>query len=61
METARPKLRKFRLDDAEEMFRIVQKVNDTVRIRNTNGDDVLIYYDDFDYLRSVYREGLEGK
>jgi transcriptional regulator with XRE-family HTH domain len=51
----------FTTDDAEEMFRLIQRVNDTVRIQNTDGENVLIYYDDFDYLRRVYREGLEGK
>ena len=51
----------FTTDDAEEMFRLIQRVNDTVRIKNTDGENVLIYYDDFDYLRRVYREGLEGK
>ena len=51
----------FTTDDAEEMFDLVRKINDTVRIRNTDGENVLIYYDDFDYLRRVYREGLDGK
>ena len=40
---------------------MIRKINDTVRITNTDGDDVLIYYTDFDYLRQMYREGLEGK
>lgn len=51
----------FTTDNAEEMFDLVRKINDTVRIRNTDGENVLIYYDDFDYLRRVYREGLAGK
>ena len=51
----------FTTDDAEEMFKLIARINDTVRIRNTDGDDVLIYYNDFDYLRGVYQEGLDGK
>ena len=51
----------FTTDNAEDMIALIQKVNDTVRIRNTDGEDVLIYYTDFDYLRQMYREGLEGK
>ena len=51
----------FDCDDCEETIRMIQKVNDTVHIRNTDGEDVLIYYTDFDYLRQMYREGLEGK
>ena len=51
----------FTTDNAEEMFELIRKVNDTVRVTNTKGENVLIYYDDFDYLRRVYQEGLEGK
>ena len=51
----------FICDDCEETLRMIQRVNDTVRITNTDGKNVLIYYTDFDYLRGVYREGLEGK
>ena len=43
------------------MLALIQKVNETVRIVNTDGHDVLIRYTDFDYLRRTYREGLEGK
>ena len=35
--------------------------NDTVKITNDRGENVLIYYDDFDYLRKVYKDGLAGK
>ena len=51
----------FTTDDCEEMLALIQKVNETVRILNTDGHDVLIRYTDFDYLRRTYREGLEGK
>ena len=51
----------FTCDDAESTFDLIRRVNDTVRVTNTDGENVLIYYDDFDYLRRVYQEGLEGK
>ena len=51
----------FTSEDAEDMIRMIQKINDTVRITNSDGENALIYYTDFDYLRQVYREGLEGK
>ena len=51
----------FTTDDCEEMIALIQKVNETVRILNTDGHDVLIRYTDFDYLRRTYREGLEGQ
>ena len=48
-------------DDIEDTCRFIQKVNDTVKITNDRGENVLIYYDDFDYLRKVYEDGLAGK
>ena len=47
--------------DIEETCRFIRKVNDTVKITNDRGENVLIYYDDFDYLRKVYEDGLAGK
>ena len=32
-----------------------------MKITNDRGENVLIYYDDFDYLRKVYKDGLAGK
>ena len=51
----------FTTENVEDMIEMIRKINDTVRITNTDGKNVLIYYTDFDYLRGVYREGLEGK
>ena len=50
----------FTTENVEDMIQMIRRINDTVRITNTDGDDVLIYYTDFDYLRQMYREGLEG-
>jgi len=51
----------FTADDCEAAIAMIRKVNDTVRILNTAGEDVFIRYTDFDYLRRVSREGLEGR
>ena len=51
----------FATDDIDETCRFIQTVNETVKITNDRGENVLIYYTDFDYLKKVYREGLEGK
>lgn len=51
----------FDTDDCESTCRFIEKVNDTVRIKNTDGEDVLIYYNDFEYLKKEYAEGLAGK
>ena len=51
----------FDTDTIDETLAIIRKVNDTVSIKNTDGEDILIRYTDFDYLRNVYQEGLEGR
>ncbi len=51
----------FTCDNAELTFDMIRKINDTVIITNTDGENVLIYYDDFAYLGRVYQEGLEGR
>lgn len=51
----------FDTDDCEKMCEMIEKVNDTVRIINTEGENVLIYYTDFDHLKKIYKDGLEGK
>ena len=51
----------FDTDTIDETFDIIRRVNDTVSIKNTDGEDILIRYTDFDYLRNVYQEGLEGR
>ncbi len=51
----------FATKDCEEMCELIDKVNKTVSVINEKGEDVVIKYTDFDYLRKVYREGLEGR
>ncbi len=51
----------FATDDCRETCEFIKLVNDTVKITNTEGENVLIYYDDFDYLESVYQQGLRGE
>lgn len=48
----------FVTDDCEEMCEMIDKINRTVSIINTEGEDVVIHFNDFDYLREVYRKGL---
>lgn len=51
----------FTTDTIEEMCELIEKVNKTVQFINDSGEDVIIKYTDFDYLKKVYYEGLEGK
>ena len=51
----------FDTDDCEKMCAMIEKVNNTVSIINTERESVLIYYTDFDYLKKIYKDGLEEK
>ena len=51
----------FTSDNIDEMFEKIKLVNETVTITDTEGEDIYIRYTDFDYLRKIYQDGLEGK
>lgn len=48
----------FATETFDEMKELVEKVNDIVHVYNEDGEDVIIKYTDFDYLRSEYEKGL---
>lgn len=45
----------------EEMIEIIKKVNEVVHCYDENGNDMIIKYTDFDYLRDIYEQGLRGE
>lgn len=45
----------------DEMRKLIEQVNETVHCYNENGEDMIIKYTDFDYLESVYKQGLRGE
>lgn len=51
----------FATDTFDEMKQIIQQINDKVHVYNEKGEDVIIKYTDFDYLKKVYEEGLRGE
>lgn len=51
----------FTTDTIEETISLIDKVNKTIKMINEKGEDMVIKYTNFDYLRKVYQEGLEGK
>lgn len=51
----------FTADNCDEMCRIIEKINRTVHIMNTKGEDVVIHYDNFDYLKYIYQKGLRER
>lgn len=51
----------FSSENCEEMCRKIDEVNKMVHLINEHGEDMIIKYTDFDYLKRVYAEGLVGK
>ena len=51
----------FTASDIEEMCRNINFINNTIHVYNEKGEDVIIKYTNFDYLRKVYYEGLNGE
>lgn len=51
----------FTTDTIDEMCDMLRIINREVALINDSGEDMVIKYTDFDYLKSVYKEGLEGK
>lgn len=45
-------------EDQEEMIDLVKRINSTVRMEDEFGNNMLLYYDDFDTMRRIYTEGL---
>ena len=51
----------FNSPDFESFVKKVTKINNTISIINEKGEDIVIKYTDFDYLRKIYEDGLAGK
>ena len=51
----------YTANNIDEFCEMIQFVNDTVHVYDENNKDLIIKYTNFDYLRKVYQEGLEGK
>lgn len=51
----------FTTEDCEGMCRMIDNINKTLKVINDRGEDVIIKYTDFDHLKQVYYEGLEGR
>lgn len=50
----------FTTDTIEELCELITLVNNKVKILNPEGEDMIIKYTNFDYLKKVYEDGLNG-
>lgn len=44
--------------NCKEMCKMIRYINDTVKIINEDGEDVIIKYTDYEYLQKIYDKGL---
>ena len=51
----------FSNDNIEDTCEMIDKINRTVKFIDETGEDIIIKYDQFDYLKGIYQAGLEGK
>lgn len=51
----------FTTDTIDEMCDLIDMVNKEVAFINEHGEDTIIKYTDFDYLKKIYQDGLDGK
>ena len=51
----------FSTETIEDACKMIDKINKTVNFLDETGEDIIIKYDQFDYLREIYQAGLEGK
>ena len=40
---------------------MIDWINRNVQFIDETGEDIIIKYDQFDYLREIYKSGLEGR
>ena len=51
----------FSNESIDDVCAMIDQINRTVKFLNDKGDDIIIKYTEFDYLKQMYQNGLEGK
>lgn len=51
----------FSNESIDDLCDMIDRINKTVKYIDQNGEDILIRYDQFDYLRDVNQRGLNGE
>ena len=51
----------FSNDNIEDTCEMIDKINRIVKFIDETDEDIIIKYDQFDYLKGIYQAGLEGK
>lgn len=51
----------FCSEDVEDLISMLKKINDSIQVLNEEGEDMVIKYTNFDYLREIYKESIGDK
>lgn len=51
----------FACEDIETMISKIVRINENLFVKDETGENMIIKYTDFDYLRRIYNNGLNGK
>lgn len=51
----------FSNETVEDVCDMIEKINHSVKFLNAKGEDIIIKYKEFDYLKRIYQNGLDGK
>lgn len=51
----------FTSEDCDEMCSTLYEINKRIQVRDVDGNDMLIKYDNYQYLKQVYNEGRKGR
>lgn len=51
----------YTANNCDELCEMIKFINDTIHVYDENGEDIIIKFTNFDYLKQVYQEGLDGR
>lgn len=51
----------FSNENIEDTCNMIDKINRTVKFLNDKGEDIIIKYTEFDFLKQMYQNGIEGR
>ena len=51
----------FSNENIEDTCAMIDKINRTVKFLNDKGEDIIIKYTEFEYLKQMYQNGIEGR
>ena len=51
----------FSNENIEDTCSMIERINRIVKFLNEKGEDIIIKYTEFDFLKQMYQNGIEGR